>query len=683
VATDHSFGAFNRTAIAGLAAITFAALILVSRYSYLLFHSLSELFSIVIGVSVFVLAWNARKVLRSGHLIIISTAFLSISFVDILHTLAYKGMGVFPGFDANLPTQLWVGARYLQAAFFLGAGILARKRVNPFHALLASAAATAVLLISIFGWKNFPVCYVPGVGLTPFKKVSEYIIAALFALSGLLIYWNRRLFEERVRKLLIWSIVVMIAAELAFTLYVGVYDFPNLIGHLLKIIAYYLIYRAILVTGIVSPFDVLFREIRMGEQALQQANQTLEATVEQRTAELAETIKRLEIEVGERSAAEGSLRLSIRRLKALRDIDLAISSSLDPQLTLDMVASKVIDELAVDAAAILVMNQISQTLEYGAGQGFRTSALRHTRIRVGEGFAGEAAKTRKIVFVDDLETEVGPFSKSHDLHLEGFSSYCAVPLLSRGRVQGVLEVFKRDPMDHSEPWLEFLQALAGQAVIAIENSALFDGLMRSNQELLLAYDATIEGWSTALELRDVETQGHTLRVTEMTLRLSKELPFPADQLVNTRRGALLHDIGKLAIPDSILLKPAPLTEDEWRIMRKHPEIARDMLGRIDYLRPALNIPYCHHEKWDGTGYPRRLSGEEIPFSARVFAVVDVFDALTSDRPYRPAWTTEQALAYIRDQAGCHFDPQIAEIFVERWAELLDPHAYEADAAFAV
>ncbi|RJX27432.1 MAG: HD-GYP domain-containing protein, partial [Dethiobacter sp.] len=166
-----------------------------------------------------------------------------------------------------------------------------------------------------------------------------------------------------------------------------------------------------------------------------------------------------------------------------------------------------------------------------------------------------------------------------------------------------------------------------------------------------------------LDLKDEETEGHSRRVTEMTLRIAREMGLKDEELVHVRRGALLHDIGKMGVPDAILLKPGKLTDEEWEIMRRHPVYAYQMLSRIGYLRPALDIPYCHHEKWDGTGYPRGLKGEEIPLPARIFAVVDVFDALTSDRPYRPAWPKEKALAYLRQQAGRHFDPRVVEAFL--------------------
>jgi len=193
---------------------------------------------------------------------------------------------------------------------------------------------------------------------------------------------------------------------------------------------------------------------------------------------------------------------------------------------------------------------------------------------------------------------------------------------------------------------------------------LFKDLQASNNDLLLAYDATIEGWARALELRDVETEGHSRRVVTLTLEMARRIGIEESGLTDLYRGALLHDIGKLGIPDSILQKPGPLSNSEWQIMRQHPVYAFEWLSQIEYLRPALHIPHYHHEKWDGTGYPCGLRTSQIPLATRVFTVVDVWDALRSDRPYRQAWSDEEAHAYIEKQAGIQFDPRAVETLFE-------------------
>jgi len=357
---------------------------------------------------------------------------------------------------------------------------------------------------------------------------------------------------------------------------------------------------------------------------------------------------------------------ALRRLKhveALRNIDLAITSSLDPRMTLRVLLDEVTQHLGATAASVLLLNEPSQELRFAAGRGFRTRLIEETNLKLGEGLAGKAALERRIV-ESEAVGEDPAFERKSLLQEEGFRVYHAAPMVARGRVLGVLEVFQTQHVPLYEEWVSFLEALAGQAAIAVENSRLFADLERSNTELRLAYDATIEGWALALDLRDEETEGHSRRVTSLTVRLARALGVPDEEIVHVRRGALLHDIGKLGVPDSILHKPGPLDDEEWAIMRRHPELAVQMLSSINYLRPALEIPYSHHEKWDGTGYPQGLLGEEIPLAARIFAVVDVYDALNSDRPYRRAWAHDEIIAYLKDERGKHFDPVIVEALLD-------------------
>jgi PAS domain S-box-containing protein/putative nucleotidyltransferase with HDIG domain len=368
-----------------------------------------------------------------------------------------------------------------------------------------------------------------------------------------------------------------------------------------------------------------------------------------------------------RKKADEQIRRQLQRLAALRTIDAAITSSLDLTLTLNIILRETLTQLNVDAATILLINPALHMLEYATGIGLRTDSMKHPNLRLGEGLAGRAALERRVIHVPDLFSADTEFTQLTEFAAEQFVGYCVVPLISKGEVNGVLEVYKRSvlslPSEDVE-WRYFLETLAGQAAIAVDNVRLFDHLQRANMELFMAYDATIEGWSRAMDLRDRETEGHTQRVTKLTETLARAIGFNDTELIHTRRGALLHDIGKMGVPDHILLKPNKLTAEEWEMIRCHPSFAYEMLSPINYLRPALDIPYCHHEKWDGTGYPRGLKGEEIPLPARLFAVVDVWDALTNDRPYRKAWPKDKTLAYIREQSGTHFDPQVIQSFLE-------------------
>lgn len=369
-----------------------------------------------------------------------------------------------------------------------------------------------------------------------------------------------------------------------------------------------------------------------------------------------------------RKENELAMRRQMDRLAALRTIDMAITSSLDLNLTLTMLINQVKTQLNVDAASILLVEPQTQLLKYAAGSGFHTDVFMHTSLRMGEGYAGRAALTRQTIRIANLSNHKTDFLRSPHFAQEGFTDYFAVPLAVKGRILGVLEIFHRAPLSPNADWLDFMNMLSGQAAIAIESAIIFNNYERANAALTLAYDATIEGWSRALELRDRETQGHTQRVTEMTVHLASAFGLTEQQIIHIRRGAILHDIGKMAIPDSILLKTGPLDTAEWEIMRQHTSIAVKLLRPIQYLAPALEIPQYHHEKWDGTGYPFGLKGEQIPLAARLFAVVDVYDALTSDRTYRKAWPRAQALEYIRAEAGRHFDPKVVEVFLRMLEE---------------
>jgi response regulator RpfG family c-di-GMP phosphodiesterase/putative methionine-R-sulfoxide reductase with GAF domain len=352
----------------------------------------------------------------------------------------------------------------------------------------------------------------------------------------------------------------------------------------------------------------------------------------------------------------------LQRIAALQRIDLTIATSFDLNVTFNVLLNEIISLLGVDAADILVLNPYMHTLDYAAGHGFRLGSYKNLHLRLGHGCAGKVALERHPISIPDLSQAEGE-DAIPQMAEELFTSYFGVPLIVKGQIKGVLEVFNRKILRPDEEWLNFLSTLGGQAAIAVDNHNLFENLQRSNVQLTLAYDATIEGWSRALDLRDEETEGHTQRVTNMTLRLCEAMGVNETERMQIRRGALLHDIGKMGIPDSILLKPGPLTKEEWVIMQKHPVYAYEFLSPVSFLRPALDIPYCHHERWDGTGYPRGIRGEQIPAAARVFALADVWDALASDRHYRPAWNEDDIICHIQSEVGRHFDPEVVELFL--------------------
>ena len=353
----------------------------------------------------------------------------------------------------------------------------------------------------------------------------------------------------------------------------------------------------------------------------------------------------------------------LEQFSALHSIDLVIGSTTDLRVSLQIVLEAIVRLLKVNAAGILLYNPATFNLEFAGGVGFLTDVTGSV-VRLGEGLAGRAALTRQMVDVPRLSTAELPLPLRQLIDREGFVSYRSIPLIAKGEVKGVLELYHKSALPSNQEWNNLLNLLAGQAAIAIDNAMLFNNLEYANTELELAYDATIEGWSQALELRDHETSGHTRRMLDTTMALARKMGISDSELPNIRRGVLLHDIGKMGVPDRILLKAGPLDEEEWKIMRQHPLNGYNLLSKITYLHSALDIPYCHHEKWDGSGYPRGLKGEQIPIAARMFSVVDVYDALCFDRPYRSAWPKERVVAYIKEQSGKYFDPHVVESFLE-------------------
>ena len=326
------------------------------------------------------------------------------------------------------------------------------------------------------------------------------------------------------------------------------------------------------------------------------------------------------------------------------------------------------EQLKVDAAAVMLYNGDLQTLEFFLGSGLLGEDTRDANLRLGQGLAGRVALKRKKFYVPDLTQSEVDITRKTLFEAGQFKAYYGFPLIAKGELIGVLELFHRQRIRPGSEWVSFLETLARQAAIAIDNASLFQELQRSNLNLSRAYDATLESWAQVLEQIQFEIAGHTQRVLKLTMRLSTRLGLRGKGVTHIRRGALLHDIGKLGVPAEILHKPGPLTEKEWQVAKQHPVYAREWLSSIQVLRPALDIPYCHHERWDGTGYPRGLGEELIPLPARIFAVVDSWDMLTHDCVYHDAWPREKALEYIREQAGKRFDPRVVEAFLEQISE---------------
>jgi len=363
-----------------------------------------------------------------------------------------------------------------------------------------------------------------------------------------------------------------------------------------------------------------------------------------------------------RAALHEQTQQRLQRLTALRMIDIAITASLDLEVTLNVVLDHATRQLNIHAADILILDRHTQRLEYAAGRGFRSRGLERTRLRLGTDQAGRAALEQRLVSVPDLQAPGVEFSRREALQADQFTAYVGMPLLAKGQLRGVFEIFHRAPLALDPEWVEFMETLAGRAAIAIDNSTQFAELQRSYAELNLAYDHTIESWAHTLDAHGHEAAGHSQRVAEVSVLLGQALGLEAEDLVQLRREALLHDLGMLRVPEAICLKDGVLTDDERALMQQHPSLAGEPLQAVSQLRRALEGLAAHHERWDGSGYPLGLSGEQIPLAGRLMAVADVWESLRSERSYRAAWTEAAARDYLRANSNKLFDPRVIEVF---------------------
>ena len=342
-----------------------------------------------------------------------------------------------------------------------------------------------------------------------------------------------------------------------------------------------------------------------------------------------------------------------------------LQSSLDVRDQLPGILSILANVLRADAVAMLGYFLPSRRFELLATHGLGAPVLAKLRLFFESGLAGRGSEHRQPVWIKDLQSDEADLRPVCRLDEEGYRGYLALPLIGHNELTGLMEIFWHKPQ-RIQAWnQEFLERIAEQIAFAIQRAGILKDIRHRNEELQTKYNAMIEGLSRALELRDIETEGHTRRVSQLAMSLVEHMRIiPADEWDAIRQGALLHDIGKLGIPDAILLKPGSLTPQERKVMQQHVMYGYKILAPIISARHTLDITLYHHEHWDGKGYPYGLKGEQIPLVARLFTIIDVYDALKSDRPYRSAWSQTQVLQYLREQAGREFDPNILKMFLQ-------------------
>ncbi|MEN6436068.1 MAG: HD domain-containing phosphohydrolase [Anaerolineaceae bacterium] len=351
----------------------------------------------------------------------------------------------------------------------------------------------------------------------------------------------------------------------------------------------------------------------------------------------------------------------------LRDISATLNSNLDFDTILEKILEQMARVVPYDSASIMLLDKDQETARIYAAKGLYDQRGLLDWRKEGILLVSKTPILRRM-FLSGLPLVVPDTTSEPNWVITPqtawINSFAGAPIKSRsGTIIGFLSLNSPIKNYFSYSAVERLQAFTDQAGIALFNARLLRDLKQSNIDLLEAYENTLQGWSKALEYRDEDTEGHTQRVTDITMALCSSFGIKEPALTKIRYGALLHDIGKLGIPDAVLNKPGKLTSEEWAIMQKHPELGHEMLKDIPFLRGSLDIPYSHHERWDGTGYPLGLKGEEIPIAARIFCVVDVWDAIVSKRPYHDSRSTKEAVRYIKEEAGKHFDPEVVNRFL--------------------
>ena len=391
--------------------------------------------------------------------------------------------------------------------------------------------------------------------------------------------------------------------------------------------------------------------------SLSRSGNPIVSTAIQDITRVSQSLLLLEQSVGDQ------IKLQQSQLRALMSVGQVINSSLGLKRVLEEVMDSLISLMHAERG-FLVLREPNGEMAVRIARGIAHINLDEETFKVSKTIVRNVVESGAPVLTTNAQADPR-FDAQMSIAAYQLRSILCVPLKLKDDLIGVLYVDNRAHAGiFKENDLELISAFADQAAVAIDSARLFEDLQESHRELETAYQATLEGWVRALDLRDKETEGHTQRVTVLTQRLARSMGVKGDELVHITRGALLHDIGKMAIPDGVLLKPGQLTEEERMLIQKHPVYAYEMLKPIAFLVPAIDIPYCHHEKWDGSGYPRGLRGKEIPFAARIFPVIDVWDALTSNRPYRKALPQYEVRARIQADSGKHFDPVVVDAFME-------------------
>lgn len=607
---------------------------LCSLYNFIFFHVMAELFSIIVAASIFVIAWNTRNLTTNPYLLFVGSSYLFIAFIDLIHTLSYKGMGVFAVSGANQSTQLWIAARLLQGLSLLLAPFCIGRKLRTIPVFIGYSIATAILLYLVFSG-TFPDAYVEGSGLTPFKIRCEYLVALIITAALVCLWRKKEHFDKTGLRLLTWSMITAIAVEMSFTLYTDVYGFFNFLGHLLKIASYYLIYAAIVKTNLKKPYETLSKEI------------------ERRTG-LEEELRAYNKELISLSSASS-------RLNSIGSSEFVYNNICDNAFTL----------FKLQLVWIGLIQPGSIHVEPIASAGNKQEYLANIKLswgdeELGRGPAGKAIRNQSPCSMDIDHADFSPWRVEADKH--GLREFLGLPLTVGSHCLGVLVMCSSESGFFDESRINRCQIFANNAASICENAQL------------LEYMVFALGRSS--EANDEVTGNHIHRVGNLCALLAEEMGLDDSFVGMIRVQSALHDVGKINTPPELLRKPGKLDDAEFDVIKLHTVNGAEIIGRHPWLNMARNIAIFHHERWDGSGYPHGLKQKDIPLECRIISLADQYDALRSARPYKVALDHDTVCRIILEGDGrtvpSHFDPEVLAAFSRikhRFNELYGDHEY--------
>ncbi len=671
---------------------SFFALYLVKSHSYVLFHSLVEVFSIVIAGAIFALTWNARRYFDNGYILLIGISFLFIGFIDLIHTLAYKGMGVYPGYDSDLPTQLWIAARWLQAlSFFAATFFLDRKLNRPLMVLIGGTVVLILLFLSIFYWNIFPSCFVEGTGLTPFKIASEYGISLILLISIVPLTKKKDKLHPRVRQLIIASILSTVASEMSFTLYTDAYGFFNALGHFFKVIAFIFIYKAVVSIGLKQPYDLLFRDLKIRQDELRQSEERYHSLFKHMLNGMAYC--KMEFDADGRPVDFIYLAVNdaFEKLTGLKNVEGKRITEIMPSIRQDnpeflelygrvaTTGQPEKRELLLKPLDLWLYISVYSVEKENFVAVFENITERRKAEKdyqsifenVQEGVF-RSTPDGKIILANEAMAKMFGYDSPAEImaDITDVAAQLYVHPEERASVKKIIAeqnaIQNYEVKFHRKDGGAFWGSATMKAIRNGKDQILYyEGIIEDITERKLSIErlrktlgGAVQAIASLVETRDPYTAGHQRRVADLARAIATEMGLSGDQIDGIRIAGNIHDLGKISVPSEILTIPRKLTALEYSLIKNHPQSGYDILKDIEFPWPIARMIVEHHERINGSGYPNGLRGEDLLIESKILSVADVVEAMATHRPYRPALGIDAALAEITANRGILYDPEV-------------------------